>query len=509
MNGSMRFFLFSDSICFLPVKEYNRKILIFCGSFWYLVQFSTKMELLLGLKFLRLIYMELKCGQIQGGDHMQHTIGIRLEDKNEWERRVPLTPDHVKKLIDEHSLIVKVQSSPTRAFSDSSYRDVGAQVVPTVTDVPVLFAVKEIPIEELRQGQAYVCFAHVIKGQPENMPTLKKMIDLNCTLIDHEKIADSNGKRLVFFGFHAGLAGMIDTLWAMGRRYEFQGIETPFRSIKQAYQYPDLAAVRQALVGVGDRITEQGIPAELGPLVVGFTGYGNVSKGAQDVLSALPVKEITPEELLTLKDSGSYSRHVVYKVVFHEKHTVKPVDPSQPFNKADYFAHPQKYESNFTQYLDHLSVLVNCIYWTPENPLLVSLEWLKQAWAKGNHKLAVIGDISCDIHGAVQCTTYPTNSGEPLYTYIAATGESKVGIHNGGPVMMTVDNLPCELPRESSTYFGTALAPFVPAIAAADFWEPWEELNVPDEIKKAIVVYNGKLTEDFAYLQEVMDKHCK
>jgi alpha-aminoadipic semialdehyde synthase len=437
---------------------------------------------------------------------MQHTIGIRLEDKNDWERRVPLTPDHVKALVKDYSIIVKVQSSPTRTFGDGSYQDAGAEVVSRVHDVPVLFAVKEIPIDELRQGQAYVCFAHVIKGQPENMPTLKKMMDLNCTLIDHEKITDANGRRLVFFGFHAGLAGMIETLWAMGQRYKADHLKTPFEDVLHAYEYPDLASVRQSLVAVGDRIKTEGFPSELGPVVVGFTGYGNVSKGAQDILSALPVTEVSPEEISDLNSSENYNRHTVYKVVFKEIHTVKPIDPDSSFDLKDFFANPSKYESNFTQYLDHLSVLVNCIYWTPENPYVVTLEWLKEAWANDHHKLQVIGDISCDINGGIQSTTHPTNPGEPVFTYVVKTGESKVGIHDGGPLMMTVDNLPCELPKESSTSFGAALLPFVPAIAAADYWVDWDKLDLPDEIKKAIIVYNGKLTKNFSYLQEIVDQ---
>jgi len=437
---------------------------------------------------------------------MQHTIGIRLEDKNEWERRVPLTPQHVKKLIDEHSLIVKVQSSPIRAFSDSAYGDVGADVVARIDDVPVVFAVKEIPDEELNHGQVYICFAHVIKAQEENMPTLKKMMDLDCTLIDHEKIADSNGQRLVFFGFHAGLAGMIETLWAMGQKYKFDGFSTPFENVLHAHEYPDLAAVRQSLVNISDAIKKDGIPEELAPLVVGFSGYGNVSKGAQDVLSALPLTEITPEDLLKLKENKNYSRHTAYKVVFKEEHTVRPVDHNSEFNLKEYFSEPGKYESNFEQYLNHISTLVNCIYWTPDNPDLITLDWLKNAWAEKPHKLSVIGDISCDINGAIQSTTYATTPGEPVYTYDVKKGESKVGIHKGGPLMMTVDNLPCELPRESSTSFGTALYPFVNAIASADFWVSWEELDLPLEIKNAIILYNGKLTKDYAYLQEIVDK---
>lgn len=51
------------------------------------------------------------------------TIGIRREDKNRWERRVPLSPDHVQTLVDQ-GIDVIVQPSSLRIFDNDSYADV-------------------------------------------------------------------------------------------------------------------------------------------------------------------------------------------------------------------------------------------------------------------------------------------------------------------------------------------------------------------------------------------------
>jgi saccharopine dehydrogenase (NAD+, L-lysine-forming) len=144
-------------------------------------------------------------------------IGIRREDKNIWERRAPLNPDHVRKLVAQ-GIEVLVQPSPIRTFPDQAYRQAGATISEDLSSCPMVFAIKEIPPHQFVAGHAYMYFAHVIKGQAHNMPMLQRLLDLRCTLIDYEKVTDEAGKRLIFFGRHAGLAGMIDSLWALGRR---------------------------------------------------------------------------------------------------------------------------------------------------------------------------------------------------------------------------------------------------------------------------------------------------
>jgi alpha-aminoadipic semialdehyde synthase len=65
-----------------------------------------------------------------------------------------------------------------------------------------------------------------------------------------------------------------------------------------------------------------------------------------------------------------------------------------------------------------------------------------------------------------------------------------------------VDTLPAMLPRDSSTFFGNQLMPFVAAIAKADYNEEFAMLRLPFEIKKCIIVHKGQLTPDYKYLEQ-------
>ncbi len=177
---------------------------------------------------------------------MNVCIGIRREDKSRWERRVPVTPEDARELKEEHGIEVWVQPSSIRVFSEEEFTQAGATVQEDLSPCPVIFAVKEMPLDFFEPGKTYVFFAHVIKGQPYNMPMLKKMLELGCNLIDYEKVTDEKGRRLIFFGRHAGIAGMIETLWALGQRLDWEGIPNPFTQLKHTYQYKDLAEAKEA-----------------------------------------------------------------------------------------------------------------------------------------------------------------------------------------------------------------------------------------------------------------------
>jgi alpha-aminoadipic semialdehyde synthase len=71
-------------------------------------------------------------------------------------------------------------------------------------------------------------------------------------------------------------------------------------------------------------------------------------------------------------------------------------------------------------------------------------------------------------------------------------------------VILAVDILPSELPREASVYVSGKLLGYVPAIARADYSVPFEELDLPPEIKRAVVVHRGELTPDYRYLEEYL-----
>jgi alpha-aminoadipic semialdehyde synthase len=436
---------------------------------------------------------------------MKSCIGIRREDKNKWERRVPLTPEHVKNLKEEHSLDFVVQPSKIRVFQDEEYENVGAKVDENLSSCQTIFAIKEIPIELLEQGKTYIFFAHVIKGQKHNMPMLKKMMELGCTLIDYERIVNEKGFRLIFFGKWAGLAGMTNTLAAFGQRLIYQGMENPFSEIKHTYQYKESDELIDAISEVGEKIKIHGLSKEIVPMVIGLAGYGNVSKGCQEILSYLPVQEIAPEELKSFFEKKDFSDKVVYKVVFKEEHMVEPLSPNHEFELYDYYNHPEKYRGIFPFHVPYLTILMNCIYWDKQYPRLVTKELVKGMFeGEKEPKLKVIGDISCDINGAIEFTVKATNIDNPAFVYDPIEDRITDGIEGRGLVVMAVDNLPCELPKESSTDFGKVLIEFVPDIMLADFSVGFEELKLPPPIKKAVVLYHGELTPEYKYIEKFL-----
>ena len=437
---------------------------------------------------------------------MTAMIGIRHEDKSKWERRVPITPQDAAELQQEHGIQVVVQRSTTRAFTEEEFTQAGIQVRDDLAPCPMVFGIKEIPKEQFEPDKAYIFFAHVIKGQPYNMPMLRRLLDLGCTLIDYERVVDEKNRRLIFFGWHAGVAGMIDTLWALGQRLAWQGIANPFTGLLQTRAYEDLDEIKAALATVRARIEADGLPDELAPLTIGVAGYGNVSGGAQEMLDLLPVIEVEPGELAKIAADADFSRHHIYKAVFKEWHMVEPASAGQEFELQDYYDHPEKYRGVFEQYVPHLDVLVNAIYWTERYPRLVTKAYLKELFEDSEiPRLRVIGDISCDVDGAVECTVKSTEPGDPVYVYNPATGAVIDGHEGPGILMMAVDILPAELPREASVYFSHVLKPFIPAMARCDLSVPFEECALPPEIKRAVIAYQGELTPDYQYIQDFLD----
>ena len=432
---------------------------------------------------------------------MEPKIGIRREDKNKWERRVPLIPEHIKEFKEKHGVETIIQPSPIRVYTEEEYRDAGAVVDEDISSCPVVFAVKEIPLDLFEPKKTYVFFSHTIKGQKNNMPMFKKMMDLGCNLIDYEKIADERGRRLIFFGRYAGLVGMVDTLWILGQRFKSKNIDVPLNEIKQTVYYKDLDEIIEHLKTIAKKIEQNGLSSSVVPLIVGFAGYGNVSKGAQEIIDTLPIKEISPKEIKTVYNNPS--NNCIYKVVFKEEHMVEPISPDDQFDLQDYYNSPEKYRSIFERYLPDLTVLMNCIYWSDKYPKLVTKEFLKKNYEDCS-KLQVIGDISVDVNGAIEFTEKITSTDNPTFVYNPLTDTIKDGSIGDGVAVLAVDNLPCEIPRESSHAFSHALHSFVPEIAKADFTKDFDSCNLPPEIKKAVILYHGKLTSDYEYINKFL-----
>ena len=426
---------------------------------------------------------------------MERLIGIRREDKSIWEKRCPLTPFDVSFIEAKYSIKTVIQPSKIRIFKDFEYKKVGAKITEKL-NAPVIFGIKEMPVDFFSTDKIYIFFSHTIKGQEHNIQMLKRMIQKGITLIDYECIKDKNDVRLIAFGKYAGIAGMIESLWAAGKRLNYEGYKTPLLHIKRPIEYNSLKQLEQECKKIGKEISEYGFPERISPFVIGIAGYGNVSKGSQALLDYFPCEEISPEELENLKDNS----HALYKVIFMEEHLVRRRD-SKEFNLNDYYNNPENYESIFTKYLQYITVLINAIYWDNKYPRLITKKYLKENYKEKISKLKVIGDISCDIKGAIECTLECTNPDNPVFVYNPINEKIKYGTRGNGLVIMAIDTLPSLLPRESSIYFSNILKDFIPDIVNASYPDNFEECNLPFPIKRAVILYKGKLTPRYKYLE--------
>lgn len=432
------------------------------------------------------------------------SIGIRHEDKYNMEKRAPLTPAHVEKLVNEQQLDIFVEKSTRRIFKDEEYEKAGATILDDLKRCKVVFGVKEMPESFFEPEKTYVFFSHVIKGQEYNMPMLKRMMDLKCNLIDYERIIDDQSKRLIFFGRYAGLAGMINTLWAIGLRLKHFGYDTPFLNLKQSHKYNSLDEAREDISKVGHDIAENGLSESLTPFTIAFTGYGNVSNGAQEICGLLPVKEISPAELLELQSRGKTPNNLIYKVVFHEEHLSKPIDKDAKFELNDYYENPQNYRNQFDKYVPHISVLMNCMYWDENYPKLITKKDFAEMYTGKKPKLIAVGDVTCDVNGSVECTVKSTPIEDPIFVYNPFTKDIEMGYEGTGILDMAVDILPSELPRDASHEFGNALMDFVKPIAYADYKKDYVEVDLPMPIKRALILHKGKLTPPYEYIKEYL-----
>jgi alpha-aminoadipic semialdehyde synthase len=440
---------------------------------------------------------------------MKGCVGIRQEHAYEEERRAPLAPDHVANLVREHRLGVIVEPSAKRCFSDAEYEQAGAELSADLSPCQVVLGVKEIPPENVLAGQVYCAFSHTMAGHPSTMPMLARILDLKSTLIDYEMVRTPHGRRVIFFGHFAGYAGMIDALWALGRRLQWEGIPTPLEEIRLAFEYESLDAAQSAIKAIGARIRRDGLPPSAAPLIFGFTGQGNVARGALRILRLLPTVKLQADELIDFCRAGRFSNGTVYSVQFRQRDLYESTEPGREFDWSALHRRPGTYRNRFETFVPFLSLLVNGINWDTSFPRLVTKSFLRSLYERDpSPRLRVISDITCDVGGSIEATVKTTPSGRgAAYVFEPLSGDVKEGVGGVGPVIIAIDTLPSELPREATTSFRDALARFVPELAAADYRvENAGELRLPREIAQAVIAHRGRLADRFRYLESALSE---
>ena len=410
-----------------------------------------------------------------------------------WERRTPLCPGHVRRLVDQ-GIEVFVQPSATRVFKNSEYLAAGATLSMDLSSADVILGVKQIECEEILPDKTYMFFSHVIKGQSQNMPLLNAVMERNSTLIDYECLKEYgrvDGSRVIAFGPFAGKAGMIDSLRGLGERLLQRGCASPFLQIGSSYMYESLADAETAITRVGREI-DKGVLSE--PLTFVFTGRGNVSTGAQSVFNLLPHEMVSPTELADAKKNGDPSK-LYGTVVGPSDYCVRTGGGSFSFD--EYLTQPDLYTSNFHDViLPHSSVIMNCMYWDPEYPRIITNDQLALAWSQGNRDLLVVGDITCDVEGSIECLTRSTPIEDPFFLWDPEGRRELQDRGREGVLVLGVDILPSELPREASQHFGDRLQPILVSILhGVD--------SDSEMIDTATIVKDGALQEIYEYIPKL------
>ncbi|MCQ9205684.1 MAG: hypothetical protein NG737_05165 [Omnitrophica bacterium] len=427
-------------------------------------------------------------------------VGI-LKETKQWEYRAPLVPSDVRWLV-KLGVGVEVESSPERIFRDQEYKKSGARIVNKIQKASFLVGIKEPQVADLCPDTIYMIFSHTIKGQFKNMPLLKACLKKKIVLIDYEKIVDSRGKRLVYFGRFAGICGAIDSLHYLGKKLEYRGFNNPFSIIQPAHKYISLKAAKKDLELVRQKIRQQGFREELSPFLIGVTGHGSVSRGVQEVLELLNPIEIHPKDILRFIHHQRKKYHRLYKIVFFREEKLRAKN-GKGFYFEEYLNNPGQFESNLDKYVPYLNMLIHTSYWDKRFPRMVTKKMIHNLAKKKVFRLEFIGDLSCDINGSIELTYRATTPEAPTFTYIPQKKKFVDGYNSSGVTVLAVDNLPAQLPRDSSTEFSGFIREYVYQIATQGVKDITQHMALPREIRRAVITEAGRLTRDFSYLKDI------
>uniref|UniRef100_A0A4W6DT45 Aminoadipate-semialdehyde synthase n=1 Tax=Lates calcarifer TaxID=8187 RepID=A0A4W6DT45_LATCA len=441
-------------------------------------------------------------------EHHRAVMAIRREDVNPWERRAPLAPRHVKELT-HAGVKVLVQPSNRRAIHEKYYMKAGAVIQEDISEASLIIGVKRPPEEKVISRKTYAFFSHTIKAQEANMGLLDDLLKKEVRLIDYEKMVDANGYRIVAFGQWAGVAGMINILHGLGLRFLALGHHTPFMHIGMAHNYRNVSQAIQAVRDCGYEISMGLMPKSIGPVTFCFTGTGNVSKGAQDIINELPVEYVEPHELKDVSETGDMTK-VYATVLSRHHHLMRKSDGI--YDPMEYENHPELYTSHFrTSVAPYTTCLINGIYWDPHTPRLLrrldAQKLMKPSKtlpaAEGlphlPHKLLAICDISADTGGSIEFMNECTTIDKPFCMYDADQHIDHDSVEGNGILMCSIDNLPAQLPIEATEYFGDRLFPYI-----------WEMINFfLCLFLKAVITSNGVLTPKFEYIEKLRERREK
>ncbi|MDC0060695.1 hypothetical protein OAJ19_03140, partial [Pelagibacteraceae bacterium] len=341
----------------------------------------------------------------------------------------------------------------------------------------IIFGVKEVDVDRLIPNKDYIFFSHTYKlnkkkltnaqGTPgmDKKELLKSILSKKIKLIDYENIRAANGARYLGFGRFAGIVGCYNTLNLFLSQNNFQ-------PLARAYKINDYERIK-------NNLSEVRFPNF--KLLV--TGDGRVNQGVQEILKYTNIKQVSKEEFL--KSNFEYPIYCNLETKDYVIHETK-----KPFELKHFIKFPREYESKTYEYLKESDLLISAHYWDPSSPKIFTKEQIKQF-----SKLKIIGDITCDVDGSIPTTIKSTTIEEPNFFFNTKTF-SETNKSSSNLAVMAVDNLPSELPRDSSTEFGNDIVnTVIPFILGKD----------DGRILNSTITAEGRFLEKYNYLNEYIN----
>lgn len=392
-------------------------------------------------------------------------IGLIREGKIPGDNRVALTPAQCKWIYKNSTDInIIAQSSPGRCFSDKEYLVAGAEVKDNLNDCDILLGIKEVPVDELVSGKTYLFFSHTKKKQPRNQQLLRAILDKKIRLVDYECLEHDDGQRIIGFGFFAGVVGAHNGMMAYGNR-------TGLFKLDRVYKQRSFRELIHNYFGL-----------KLPNVKIAVTGSGRVAHGILEIMNLMGIHEVEPDEYLERRFSYPVYTQLKGQELYKNKTTGK-------YSREEFHEQPQNYECRFLPYAAQTDILMNGVYWEKNMPRLFEKE---DVGAK-NFIIQTIADITDDANGSVPINLGDQTIEEPVYGVDKNTLVKTAPYLPGSIDIIAVGNLPNELPRDASRYFGEQLIKYV----LDDLIKGGSEI-----IEKATIATNGNLTKYFEYLRD-------
>jgi len=390
-------------------------------------------------------------------------IVLIRETKIPADNRVALIPSQCKWLLKNFdTLKIFAQPSDTRCYGNKEYKMAGVELKEDLSDCDYLFGIKEVAAEQLIPGKKYLFFSHTRKMQPYNQALFRAILDKKITLIDYECMEHEDGQRILGFGFFAGIVGAHNGIMAYGLR-------TKQYVLPRVYKQPSFRQLIHGYFGI-----------KLPNIKVVITGSGSVAHGLLEVMNLLGIIEVEPDEYLSRNFSYPVFTQLKGSLLYRHK-------TNGTYNRDHFHTHPEEYECLFKSYAEHSDILMNGIFWDPHMPRL--FEW--EDLLSPRFRIQVIADITDDKEGSVPCNLGDGTMEEPLYGVNRKSRHKTAPFEEDSIVIMAVGNLPNELPRDASRYFGEQLIKYI----LEDLFKEGS-----DVIAKATMVREGIITDHFKYM---------